>query len=91
MQSILEGMGTYLDRAEDPENQRLQNDQCCVTDTKGEVNANVLADVGVSSRVSVDLCPILEPEASACRHPGLAYRHWKVMHLPFSIATRHVW
>lgn len=56
--------GTYLDRAKDPQNQRLQYHQGRRADTEGKVDADVLANVGVAARLAVDLGPILEPDAS---------------------------
>lgn len=58
--------GTYLNRTEDPEYQRLHNDKGSRADTKSKVNPDILAYVGVAAILLVDLGPMFEPHACAC-------------------------
>jgi hypothetical protein len=57
---------TYLNRTEDPEYQRLHNDEGSRANTKSEVDPDVLAHVGVAAVFLVDLGPMFEPDACTC-------------------------
>jgi hypothetical protein len=61
---------TYLNRAENPQNQCLKDDERCVADTKGEIDANVFADMRIGSGAAVHFGPVLEPETPTCSHSG---------------------
>lgn len=53
---------TYLDGAEDPEDQRLHDRQGRSADAEDEVDADVLANLGVSAGIGVSFGPVLQPE-----------------------------
>ena len=65
---MIENGFTHLDRTEDPKNQRLDDDKRSGAKAKGEVNANVLADVRIAARSAVQLRPLLQPDAAAYTH-----------------------
>ena len=55
---------TYLDGAEDPENEGLHDRQGGSADAEHEVDADVLANLGVTAGLGVPVGPGLEPNAS---------------------------
>ena len=56
---------TYLDRAEDPKNQRLHNRERGGADADCQVDANVFANLGVGAFLVVSSGPVLQPIASS--------------------------
>lgn len=56
-------ISTYLDRAKDPENEGLYDRQGRSTDAEHEVDADILANVGVSASLGVFVGPRFEPNA----------------------------
>lgn len=55
---------TYLNRAEDPQNKGLHDRQGGSANADHEVDADVLANVGVAADLGVSIGPILQPKAS---------------------------
>ncbi len=55
------GMAAHLDRAEDPQNKRLDDGQEGRADAKGKVDADVLPDLRVASGRAVVFGPIFQP------------------------------
>lgn len=56
---------TYLDRAEDPENQGLRDSQGRCPNAKGKVDTNVLSNLRVKAGLGVCLGPFLQPNTPA--------------------------
>jgi hypothetical protein len=65
--AVLVVVSTHLDGAEDPEDERLHNGEGGSADAEHEVDAEVLADLGVAAGLGVSLSPVLEPIASSWR------------------------
>jgi len=57
---------TNLDRAKDPQDERLHNDKRCRANAKAKVDANVLANLRVAAILAIHLGPVLEPDTAAC-------------------------
>lgn len=57
---------TYLDRAEDPKNERLNNAKRRGTHAKSEVDADVLAHMRVPAVLLIKIRPVFEPNIPAC-------------------------
>src|ERR1700755_2357036 len=53
-----------FDGTEDPEEESLHNDQRSCANTKGKIDANVLANLGIHACPLIDLRPSFEPKAS---------------------------
>lgn len=66
---------TYLDRAKDPEDERLDDSKSRGSHTECEVNANIFTHMRIAAVLLVDFGPLLEPNAPAC-HP-LALRNFE--------------
>jgi hypothetical protein len=58
---------THLNRTKYPQDEGLYNDEGRGSDSQGEVDANVPADIRVRASVAVDLGPILKPNAATCK------------------------
>ena len=54
----------YLNRAEDPQDECLHNDQKSRTHSKAEVDANILANVGIAAILLVYFRPVFQPNTS---------------------------
>lgn len=58
-------VSAYLDGAEDPENEGLHDGESGGADAEHEVDAEILANVGVAAGLGVFFGPILEPYATS--------------------------
>lgn len=57
----------YLDRAKNPEDERLDDPKSRGSHTECEVDANIFAHMRIPAVLLVDFGPLLEPHAPACR------------------------
>jgi hypothetical protein len=59
---------THLNRAKNPEQKSLYEDQARIAHTDYQINPNVLADVKVGSPLAILFRPVLEPNTTPyCR------------------------
>jgi hypothetical protein len=54
---------TYLNGAEDPENEGLYDRQDGSADAEHEIDADILANLGVTAGLGVSVGPVFEPNA----------------------------